>query len=518
MSFDQNFARAYPLVFSPQTTLPYSILGDLDIVVYAAGFKPAKDRFFVTAFAGSQLQINCSHTDISPITVTLRENDWATADNSQLLVRALSGKLSGIPSWTGQEEIEPTRVTLMSGVRQAVEVYNEGPKRMPERPGCLPYPYPDPNWVDEDGYVLMCGPYLGSVVLAGGYSSRVAQYDSQGVLQISGDQSGGEGGKPCEGQISLHPEDIPLPGRSTSDGAARCTEVLKSINGISVGNFSFQAGNGVRVFAQPAKSRVTVRFDGAGSARCPDTDIEPADCPPQDDPFCGPVIPISLCPDAPTDLAAIREPGQIPDVSELPIVGPGLCDPLTPETSHLGLRGCGNGTARYDGLRWQIMRRCNPHCLENLTNLPTTAESGAERTFPCSRVPADTTVGFRNQEFGDSLQHWGTIGAPQQILSDARLTTAELPAIRIDGGQAIYQTEVSLPYRSAVKFDYIGAPRLLLAVFGGLCVDVLLPEVTEVTTYISEYRLAANRPISVQFAVPATGVTSIVSFPHLAIV
>ena len=514
-----NLGRAYPLVDMPQGLPPDSLLADIDITVYLGTFNPASDFFSVVDYRYDLIQLRCSHPAIHDLFVNISPLRWSSVNTDTVSLRLLAGDYQGVPLWSGEAKVEPSRVVILSGVRQTVEVYNQRRTLLDPRPGCLPYEYPEDTWSTADGYVLICGPFAGPVAITGGHSSRISQYDSSGVLDVSSDPLGGEAGRPCSGQVPYADEEIPALGRNTLDGAASCAEVLRSINGASGSSLSFRTGQGVSIYTQPEKSRVTLRFDGAGSARCPEIELNQAECPPDDDPSCGPELPVDLCPDPPEQLAPPRDAANIPPVERLPIIAPTKCQPLPSIYKYLALRSCNNAVVTWNGQSWTISRGCRSHCEIVLPENPVNADVGYQRTTQCRYVKSDTTLGVRNTDFDEQLKHWETRRDARQITSHASFSSDQLPALQLQPGAVAYQTDFQVGFRSVMKFDYSGALRVVIAYGGRLCEIVDLDSETPTSTFVGEYVIKSNQPVSVQFEVDADAENpGFVSYPHLAAV
>ena len=520
MLSSDNLGRAYPFVFNPTVPLPPdSAIADIDIIVYSSKFEPALHPIVVTSISLTKLTLVVSAITNETITCSIEDGIWVVTSNQLLKIRVLAGRREARQQlWTGQAVIEPARIVVIPGANQSIEVYNKTRTRMPALAGCLDYAFADE---EQPMYVKQCDITTGEVVLAGGFSSRVFQYDASRELTVFGDPEGGEAGKPCTGQMPLYSTDIAPAGRNTLDGAPRCSDVVRSINGISVDNFQFEAGTGVTVFAQPNKSRGTVRLDGAGSAICPFPEIQRAPCPPGPDYPCGPIVPTDYCPDEPGDLASLRVKGTIPPIDSLPIIAPrgntknftDKCKNLPEHLSFLTQRGCVPATAVYDSQGWRFTKRCRPACS---TNLPTdNAKIGDERTIPCEYSPPDTTIGVRNNLFTD-FKFWGITGSPDILQSHVQLTSADLPAVRISTGEAVYQTQISVGHDSVLSFRFMGELRLSIVVLGKLCVDVLLNSPSGPSDYVSDFVVPANREVAIHFSVEVGNKYAIVSMPFLA--
>ena len=513
-----HLGHAYPFINRQLDSLPVDqAIADIDLLIYSSAFDPSIHDIVVTSITQNSIDILISVIRDTPFTCTLTDNSWASTDHGIISVRVLAGppQFRQVP-WTGGAIVEPCRSIVIPGANQSVEVYNKQRTRVPQKEGCIP-----PEFASEvDGdYALLCGPYSGNVFLGGGHNSRVFQYVASQELQLFGDSLGGELGSPCSGQESYYDQDISPRGRNTLDGAPRCSDVLRSINGVSEDAFRIGSGDGVSVFPQPAKSRITIRIDGAGSAICPYPEIDQADCPANDDPYCGPVGGFDNCPDPPESLGSLRLPGTIPPVASLPIAGGGSntreCVTLPSRLKYLALRGCSSASAKFDGNVWEYARRCSPSCLGSLPT--STPAPGTIQPVNCSFVPPDPTIGIRNPEF-TNFDHWGLVQSPTAIVTHPAFPREAMPAVSLTGIQAVYQTEIYVAHRSVLSFQYLGKLRLYIVTSNKLCVDEALDSEGVVATYVGDFVIRTNQEVAIQLQAEDPSAEVVVSLPFLTAV
>lgn len=513
MAEELNLGRAYPLVFPGNLPVDNAI-SDIFVLIFSAEYDPDKHSVHVTQLTAHSATVRFTMDSTVEVVVPLGSSEWAEVRTTFCLIKLRLGtyRYASQP-WVGSAEVEPCRIAIVPNTDQSVEVYNKLRTRVIAKPGCIAPDFGDDEFVDQYGLVLRCSSDASDVVFVGGFSTVVSQYDANAQLTIAGDVGGGEAGRACSGQVAVHADELPPVGASTLDGSPGCSEVLRRVNGVSGDFINFLAGTGASVYPQPEKHRVTVRFDGAGSARCPVTDINRADCPPPYPGYCGPVDAVDICPDNPDDLASIRTPNSIPPVSSLPIVQPSELPELPARLKYLNLRGCSSALAEHDGTKWFFRVPCRPSCYGRLPGIA--AVAGTSRSVSCEWQPPDPTIGVRNNDFGFNLALWGVNGSPVQITSHDLLGMADLPALAMPGNSVIYQTEISVPVTAKVKFSYIGRLKFYVASLGRLYLETELLSENTLAAYETEFVIPKNQPISIQFEVLPSWATAIVSLPYM---
>lgn len=119
---------------------------------------------------------------------------------------------------------------------------------------------PAPTWSHDVGSVIVVGRCLqGNVQLQEGYNAQIFQNDLDVSLEFSAEVGAGAG-EACQ-DVPLFDGDVPPAGRTTLDGAFRCNEVLRSINGLSGRDLSLRGRGGVQIEPDRDNNRVLVRVE-----------------------------------------------------------------------------------------------------------------------------------------------------------------------------------------------------------------------------------------------------------------
>jgi hypothetical protein len=131
---------------------------------------------------------------------------------------------------------------------------------------CWPVP-PQPIWIRDT-----C--LTGHVRWQEGKNCQIRQDDAQNAIIIGAMKGGGEppyGGETCE-EIPLYDGEEPPPGRSRLDGALRCSEVMRTINGVGGRVVMLQAGAGVNISPDPDNSEIVIDVNMHSMAACGETE------------------------------------------------------------------------------------------------------------------------------------------------------------------------------------------------------------------------------------------------------
>jgi hypothetical protein len=154
----------------------------------------------------------------------------------------------------------------------------------------------------QQEYYVMCECVAGNVRFLSGYNMNIRQETTDNMIIFDAEVGGGLG-EPCVEQKLFIGETSP-PGRSTLSGSLLCSDIVRSINGVSSRIFLIQSGDGVRVTSVPAQHRVIIDVDMNTLALCPDVPVDaPVEClPPSSNPCdCGPTDPDDFeCPEGST--------------------------------------------------------------------------------------------------------------------------------------------------------------------------------------------------------------------------
>lgn len=163
----------------------------------------------------------------------------------------------------GEWQLEPGRIqNLKKGFLQSVGLANYDRTRW----------HPDPDCTEDpagERQVIVREPCLvGDLRLKEGYNCSIRQEDLTNTIIISASLGDGAG-LACE-EVPLYDGEVPPDGASVLDGAATCTEVLKSISGVGGRVIRLFGGQGIQVTADDAQpNTVIVSVTLQGFTYCP---------------------------------------------------------------------------------------------------------------------------------------------------------------------------------------------------------------------------------------------------------
>lgn len=168
----------------------------------------------------------------------------------------------------GEWQVEPARVqNLKKGFLQSVGLANYDRTRW----------HPDPDCTEDpagERQVIVREPCLvGDLRLKEGYNCSIRQEDFTNTIIISASLGDGAG-LACE-EVPLYDGEVPPEGATVLDGAATCTEVLKSISGVGGRVIRLFGGQGIQVTADDAQpNTVIVNVSLQGFTYCPEATAE----------------------------------------------------------------------------------------------------------------------------------------------------------------------------------------------------------------------------------------------------
>ena len=161
--------------------------------------------------------------------------------------------------------VEPSLIQSIAGsFVRTINIANADRTRADAPEDCRDYCWPFPV---EEHYVR-CECVVGDVRIQAGYNACIEVDELENSITISACLGGGEG-EPCEEVKVTDDEDAP-DGRTTLDGALRCDEIVRSINGIGRRFFEILGGQGVVVTSLPEEHRVVVDINLQTLSICTD--------------------------------------------------------------------------------------------------------------------------------------------------------------------------------------------------------------------------------------------------------
>lgn len=159
--------------------------------------------------------------------------------------------------------VEPSRVqSLVKHYVRTLNLANDDRTRADAPDGCpeLEYPFQtDMTYVQRECLV-------GDIRIKAGYNAVIFQDSFENSITIAAGVGAGEG-EPCA-EVPLFPEETTANGKTTLDGASKCNEVLRSINGVGGRILSLIGGPGVTITENPGASQIVIDIDMGGLAVC----------------------------------------------------------------------------------------------------------------------------------------------------------------------------------------------------------------------------------------------------------
>jgi hypothetical protein len=319
--FNDNLNRSYPFIYTPQSDLPDYAIVDFGCVVNSGtGFVDATHSVYLYAMrlSGSLIEFefrsnaagtlgtcllfqrdindgnyisSYSNSSVSEeaassysVVVQLWDNPFVSLaelwppfsplDDTYTMPLwygfMVSGDLSRLAEflatgdWVNTATVEPSRVTNASNAFvNSLSLANAERTRATTKEDCrdLCWSFPAYEHYVADGYVV------GDVKFEEGYNISIRQETDGNRIVIEANVGAGKG-EPCE-DVLLFPAEAAPNGRTALDGALRCGEVVRSLNGIGSRFFNITGGNGVVITPVPDEHKVIINADLQNMAICP---------------------------------------------------------------------------------------------------------------------------------------------------------------------------------------------------------------------------------------------------------
>lgn len=159
--------------------------------------------------------------------------------------------------------VEPSViVNLSKSYVKSVSVANAERTRSQTPQGCREYCWPFPL---QDHYVN-CECIVGAVRFEEGYNCKITQNDLENSITINAQLGAGQG-QACT-DVPIFDEEEPPQGRTTLSGALKCSEVIRTINGVSQRFYEILGGSGVTVTPYPDEHKIVIDINLHNMAVC----------------------------------------------------------------------------------------------------------------------------------------------------------------------------------------------------------------------------------------------------------
>jgi len=306
--YNENINISYPLIFGEDAPFPSWLIADFGcIMLPGSGFDADEHtvkltrvnhfawmtEFIFTTDApgllGQALVFRITHGEDDyttlyaestglPYDPTDSNNPGDSSSDSSLcddpvwegwLVVGDVSKIANGDDITGAAPVEPALIqSLEGGYVSSLNLANTERTRATTPEDCRDYCWP---FVPEDVYVrTTC--LVGDIRLKTGYNSDLGHDPLSNTLTLHARVGAGEG-EPC-GDTKLTDDEAPPTGRTTYDGAPRCDEIVRSINGVTKQFFTIGGGSGVTVTPVPSEHKVIIDMGLKDLALCPDLSEE----------------------------------------------------------------------------------------------------------------------------------------------------------------------------------------------------------------------------------------------------
>lgn len=278
--------------------------------IFESDAESLKNMAFLASFAGDN-----SYEDAS-ITVISKRHAYELLGINTALPTAVETYLVEGTVISGNIDTIPDDITILSQlmrVEPALVLNSPEPAYGPGRGRVKIYNSPRTLYSPSDkcsqvgqveqptDYVLEATTEL-PVRFDGGHSTLVSQSVVLGSITIDANPGAGVEGFPCDESVLIGDE-TPNEDGTTQDGAARCQEVLRSINGSQGPHINILAMDGVQIASYPKLNRVIIGISGKDGRSCPTFDAaESVECiPDKDGVVCGEnnvAVPCTPAPDS----------------------------------------------------------------------------------------------------------------------------------------------------------------------------------------------------------------------------
>jgi hypothetical protein len=247
--------------------------------------RAVSDEDYITDYAESidentdstiDCSINCESCNPTPDEDCANDNPWTGY--------LVTGKVAKLAQWlpectpidceegsrvvcvfTGTVPVEPSLIQSLSGsYARSLNVANADRTRASAPQECKDYCWP----FDIQDHYTACACVIGNIRFVEGYNACISQSDLDNTITINACVGGGAG-EPCTPPL-VTDDEAPPEGRQTLDGALKCDEVIRTINGVGDRFFEIVGGTGVVITPVPEENKVIVDINLQTLALCAD--------------------------------------------------------------------------------------------------------------------------------------------------------------------------------------------------------------------------------------------------------
>lgn len=365
---------------------------------------------------------------------------------------------SGVYTFIDHLPLEPARIKNVAEYpyfvsQSATHIFNRRRNYVDNPPGCDHIALPPRLDLDDDVlYVRSCGgPITDPIRFSGGVQVSSTIDVVNNTITLYGDVGAGDLPATCDHIFISHEEDAlwaqtslwdRWPDRRL-DGAPRCDEVLRRINGVDGPSIQFIPNAGVEINAFPDHNRVVVAFSGNNLSYCPDY---------------GQPVPVEFLPTN----AYAENCGNNNLAPPPPFVpGEGADSLVTTTTAYTGAYisvdpiACGTRCSwKAVNNQWtQLSFGCNSPCDCEMPDFPATINN-MEVSTQCFEVLTSSDNPVRNPDFADAanpLSAWDLDGDAELLYGHESIPSTDFPMIRLGDGGRLIQNKVRVLRNTTYK-------------------------------------------------------------------
>lgn len=303
--FNDNINRSYPLLATPTNdTVPKYAVADFGCTFASgAGYDELTDYVYLkeirkidsliefefhttaTALSGAALVFRFSASDVKYTTALADVTSDSTISSSSYTIEDFPQDCDAEPLWSGymscgdlakladdltsdisgEFKVEPSVVRNHSlGYVRSLTVYNADRTRSDSSSNCRDLCWP----FDIADHYQIASCLTGNIAFKEGYNCEIRQDAATNTIVINAYVGSGEG-EVCT-TPTIHDDEEAPAGRTTLDGGLKCSEVVRSVNGVGGRTIKIKGLDGVSVTSDLNNHKVIINVDMLNMQLCTD--------------------------------------------------------------------------------------------------------------------------------------------------------------------------------------------------------------------------------------------------------